>query len=97
MEINRLLVQYAKCNERDVVGAIISNRIDVVFNEKPSVSIDKWEELTNDLILWKNVQNVSYNHLLSLQSRLVGHTESAEVEEVFRGINEVVEKINRLE
>lgn len=106
MKVNQLLATSAMLPEKDVLGMILSNRIDFMVDDKACVSIDKWDELAEDLIHWKNVQMVSYNRegireivndLLILQSKLVGHTQAAEVEEVFQGINEVVAKINSLE
>lgn len=38
--------------ERDRLGMILSNRMDIVAMEKACISIDKWEDLASDLLKW---------------------------------------------
>ncbi len=50
MDIDRILKM--ETTERDRLGMILSNRMDIVAMEKACISIDKWEDLASDLLKW---------------------------------------------
>jgi hypothetical protein len=50
MDIERILKM--ETTERDRLGMILSNRMDIVAMEKACISIDKWEDLASDLLKW---------------------------------------------
>ena len=54
MDIDKILQGHKNCTEKDMLGMILSNRIDVMFNDKACISIDKWKILSEDLMKWKD-------------------------------------------
>jgi len=65
MDIERILKM--ETTERDRLGMILSNRMDIVAMEKACISIDKWEELASDLLKW-------HEHLVTLGLPSVTHS-----------------------
>ena len=54
MEIDKLLRTHKNCKDKDMLGMILSNKLDIMYKGKACISSDKWAELSDDLIKWKN-------------------------------------------
>ena len=50
MDIERILKM--ETTERDRLGIILSNRMDIMAMDKGCISIDKWDDLASDLLQW---------------------------------------------
>jgi len=59
MDIDRLL--QIETSDFDKIEMIISNNLDLMYKGKACVTIDNWDKLTNEILLWheSKVKNLS--------------------------------------
>jgi hypothetical protein len=55
MEINILLK--LESTDQDKIEMIISNNIDLMYKGKAAVTIDKWDNLVNEILAWRAYEN----------------------------------------
>ena len=54
MDIDRILKMKASSDD-DMLGMILSNNIDIVYQGKACVSINNWSKLKSELLAWRKI------------------------------------------
>lgn len=54
----KFLLTYRNFDDKELLGMILSKHMDVMYNDRGCISIKKWDELIEYLILWKKLETI---------------------------------------